>query len=156
MSVTVDVAVVFWVVTSRVLTLILLTWRIWWAPNNASKWQTGFNSMFKGLIGGWLSAFQRYLLPPFSTSTLKISTGFIWTNGNSLPDFTVSERTSPQSYYTVPSWFHKNNQLDASIYKIYFCHKTLHVSVIFCAHHQGLSTVHTANGTFHAGYVTAG
>jgi len=30
--------------------LILLTWRIWWAPNNASKWQMGFNSAFKGLI----------------------------------------------------------------------------------------------------------
>jgi len=22
-------------------TLILLTWRIWWTPNNASKWQMG-------------------------------------------------------------------------------------------------------------------
>jgi len=32
------------------LTLILLTWRIWWAPNNASKWQMGFNSAFKGLM----------------------------------------------------------------------------------------------------------
>jgi len=31
------------------LTLYLLTWRIWWAPNNASKWQMGFNSAFKGL-----------------------------------------------------------------------------------------------------------
>jgi hypothetical protein len=31
------------------LTLILLMWRIWWAPNNASKWQMGFNSTFKGL-----------------------------------------------------------------------------------------------------------
>ena len=30
------------------LTLILLTWRIWWA-NNASKWQMEFNSAFKGL-----------------------------------------------------------------------------------------------------------
>ena len=29
-----------------VLTLILLTWRIWWAPNNASRWQMGFNSAF--------------------------------------------------------------------------------------------------------------
>jgi hypothetical protein len=29
--------------------LYLLTWRIWWAPNNASKWQMGFNSAFKGL-----------------------------------------------------------------------------------------------------------
>jgi hypothetical protein len=31
------------------LTLILLTWRIWWAPNKASKWQMGFKSAFKGL-----------------------------------------------------------------------------------------------------------
>jgi hypothetical protein len=30
------------------LTLILLTWRKWRA-NNASKWQMGFNSAFKGL-----------------------------------------------------------------------------------------------------------
>ena len=33
--------------------------------------------------------------------------------------------------------------------------KILHVSVIFCAHHQELSTVHSAIGTFHAGHVTA-
>jgi hypothetical protein len=31
------------------LILILLTWRIWWAPNNASRWQMGFNWVFKGL-----------------------------------------------------------------------------------------------------------
>jgi len=31
------------------LRLILLTWRIWWAPNNASRWQMGFNSTFEGL-----------------------------------------------------------------------------------------------------------
>jgi hypothetical protein len=31
------------------LTLYLLTWRIWRAPNNASKGQMGFNSAFKGL-----------------------------------------------------------------------------------------------------------
>jgi len=31
------------------LTLILQTWRIWWAPNNASKWQIRFNSTFEGL-----------------------------------------------------------------------------------------------------------
>ena len=31
------------------LTLTLLTWTIWWAPTNASKWQLGFNSAFKGL-----------------------------------------------------------------------------------------------------------
>ena len=31
------------------LTLNSLTWKIWWAPNNASRWQMGFNSAFKGL-----------------------------------------------------------------------------------------------------------
>jgi len=31
------------------LTLYLLTWRIWWAPNNVSKGQMGFNLAFKGL-----------------------------------------------------------------------------------------------------------
>ena len=34
----------FWI-----LTLIPLTWRIWWAPKNGNKWQMGFNSAFKGL-----------------------------------------------------------------------------------------------------------
>jgi len=32
-----------------ILTLILPTWRIWWAPNNASRWQMGFTLAFKGL-----------------------------------------------------------------------------------------------------------
>jgi hypothetical protein len=32
------------------LTLILLTWRKWRTPNNASKQQMGINSAFKGLI----------------------------------------------------------------------------------------------------------
>ena len=32
------------------LNLILLMWRIWWDPNNASKWQMGFNLLFKELI----------------------------------------------------------------------------------------------------------
>ena len=32
-----------------VLTLTVPTWRIWWDPNNARKWQMGFNSAFKGL-----------------------------------------------------------------------------------------------------------
>jgi len=34
------------------LTLTLLTWGKWWAPNNATKGQMGFNSAFKGLITG--------------------------------------------------------------------------------------------------------
>jgi hypothetical protein len=31
----------------------LLTWRIWRAPNNASRWQMGFNSAFEGLKAEW-------------------------------------------------------------------------------------------------------
>jgi len=31
------------ILSSASLTLILLTWRIGWAPNNASRWQMGFN-----------------------------------------------------------------------------------------------------------------
>ena len=34
---------------SSPLTLNRLTWNIWWAPNNASRWQMGFNSAFKVL-----------------------------------------------------------------------------------------------------------
>jgi hypothetical protein len=57
---------------------ILLTWRIWWAPNNASKWQMGFNSVFKGLINPgfswlWLCIFyQLYYI-------LKLPSGSVYT-----------------------------------------------------------------------------
>jgi hypothetical protein len=34
---------------SSSLTLILLTWTIWRAPTNASKWRMGFNSAFEGI-----------------------------------------------------------------------------------------------------------
>jgi len=37
-----------------VLTLNPLTWKIWWAPNNASKWQMGFNPAYKGLKTNFL------------------------------------------------------------------------------------------------------
>jgi hypothetical protein len=35
--------------------------------------------------------------------------------------------------------------------KILFCHETLHVSGMFCAHHQELPAVHVAVGMFRAG-----
>jgi hypothetical protein len=35
--------------SKRALTLNPLTWKIRWAPNNASRWQMGFNSAFNGL-----------------------------------------------------------------------------------------------------------
>jgi hypothetical protein len=36
------------------------------------------------------------------------------------------------------------NQQDALIIQIFFCYKTLHVSGISSAHHQEISTVHSA------------
>jgi hypothetical protein len=42
-----------WTVALSKLALILLTWRIWWACNNVSKRQMGFNSAFKGLMARW-------------------------------------------------------------------------------------------------------
>ena len=42
----------------RRLTLTPLTWKIWWAPNNASKWQTGFNLAFKGLKKIFTASFR--------------------------------------------------------------------------------------------------
>jgi len=44
------------------LTLILLMWRIWWASNNASRWQMGFISVFKGLIASSPSPVLQILL----------------------------------------------------------------------------------------------
>ena len=40
----------------------LLMWRIWWAPNNASKLQRGFNLAFKGLTELCLTIFYSYFM----------------------------------------------------------------------------------------------
>jgi len=45
------------------LTLFLLTWGIWWAPNNASKGQMGFNLAFKGLIYSFLWSLMKSFRP---------------------------------------------------------------------------------------------
>ena len=41
----------------QTLTRNPLTWKIWWAPNNATRWQMRSNSAFKGLIYSYLSKF---------------------------------------------------------------------------------------------------
>ena len=38
------------------LTLILLMWRIWWAPNSASRWQMGFNP-YPGNVENMVSSY---------------------------------------------------------------------------------------------------
>jgi len=45
----IDLQRIFGNFSPTILTLILLMWRIWWTPNNATKWQMGFNSAFQVL-----------------------------------------------------------------------------------------------------------
>jgi hypothetical protein len=59
------------------LTLILLTWRIWWAPNNASRWQMGFNSAFKGLI--WCTT-ASWIFPKIVTRRVALVQDASWTH----------------------------------------------------------------------------
>jgi hypothetical protein len=48
-------------------------WRIWWATNNASRWQMGFNSAFKGLNIYLYSLLRQYYIKQ-------------WTYFNQIPD----------------------------------------------------------------------
>jgi hypothetical protein len=47
-------------------------WRIGWAPNNANRWQMGFNAVFKGLIH--ISLLQLLILTICTYTTLNIIT----------------------------------------------------------------------------------
>jgi hypothetical protein len=55
------------------LILILLKCRIGWAPNNASKWQMGFNLAFKGLsnISFKIVSLYNYTLLPATVKVLE-------------------------------------------------------------------------------------
>jgi len=61
-----------WGIPGLFLILILLTWRIRWAPNNARKWQMGFNLAFKELMVNSLKETQKMtkILPFGATSNL--------------------------------------------------------------------------------------
>jgi hypothetical protein len=54
------------------LILILLMWRIWWAPNNASKWQMKFNLAFKGLKLSTLEPHPTRDLPVNNSSIIQL------------------------------------------------------------------------------------
>jgi hypothetical protein len=60
----------------------------------------------------------------------------------------LSDRASWQASYKTTNQLHEISETS-------FCHKTLHVSGIFCANHQELSTLHTAIGMFlGSGHIT--
>ena len=62
----------YWQSLNKSLTLNPLTWRIWWAPNNASRWQIGFNLEFKGLKAEPLNCNPK--VQHISTQTLATTT----------------------------------------------------------------------------------
>ena len=71
------------------LTLTLLTWTIWRAPTNASKWRMGFNSAFKGLkiVSGSYALWFFFLTirGPFNNThvVMKLSEQLLLTNSPS-------------------------------------------------------------------------
>jgi len=73
------------------LTLILLTWKIRWAPNNNSKWQMGFNSAFKGLRSFAHSSLSRATFFQFLTSNILIS----WSTPSSHRSFGLPTLLTP-------------------------------------------------------------
>jgi len=50
MMIRIIIIIIIIIIIMQWLTLTLLMWRIWWAPNNVSRWQMGFNSAVKRLI----------------------------------------------------------------------------------------------------------
>jgi hypothetical protein len=42
--------------------LTLLTWTIWRAPTNVSKWRMGFNTAFKGLTDVYPEEFKNSII----------------------------------------------------------------------------------------------
>ena len=77
--------ILFWdLLNSLNLTLILKTWRIWWAPNNACKWQTDLIRRLKvnnapTAVGGRDAAYHkglyRELRPLYSSAHSRVTTG---------------------------------------------------------------------------------
>jgi hypothetical protein len=81
-----------------------------------------------------------FLQVPFSTkSCMNLSSSTFVPRAPLIPFFPIC---SPELYlarstlYQADHWFLFNNQPDALIIQILFCHKILHVSAIFSAHHQ--------------------
>jgi hypothetical protein len=77
------------------LTLILLTWRKWWTPNNASKWQMGFNSVFKGLKGdfGFRNGSKKYQTVPWIKLRNRNLYWIDWWNVSVTTDTSSTEQT---------------------------------------------------------------
>jgi len=80
------------------LTLILLTWRKLWTPNNASKWQMGFNSAFKGLKACAKAGFLAALNEQGSCCRMQSCKEALWQSGHILL-FLLTSRTHKQKFF---------------------------------------------------------
>jgi hypothetical protein len=87
----------------------MLTWRIWWAPNNASKGQMGFNSAFKGLRSFWgrlratFALKQKVFLNVIPYILVKIYQHFIATAVNILKSTHCHTLTKQHAVWSPPS-----------------------------------------------------
>ena len=94
------------------LTLALLTRRIWRAPNNASKWQMGFNPVFRGLSQSTMlySAvpLNPYLGTKWDTRQCYVFHGDIWIEKTSFNPFLgkaeIQSRNSFEKLWVVYLW----------------------------------------------------
>jgi len=81
----------------RELTLSPLTWKIWRALNNASRWQMGFNSAFKGLDIQTKALWREICTPNWITQT----TAPLW-HEDSFTSFSHKRRLfQPSPSYTT-------------------------------------------------------
>ena len=121
-------------------------WRIWWVPNNASKWQTGFNSAFKGLNrpGGGVSSVDCWLTPVVrisgSNAGYTMFRGSVKGNGYPLhspvspslplPCVTVCHHVSTGLYYLIRAKLHAS-EASSSVQSLSFYIRTAPPAVEF-------------------------
>jgi hypothetical protein len=77
------------------LTLILLTWRIWWASTNASRLQMEFNSVFKVLMD---QVSKPYVLCKFNLQGLKFQSQLSFTRSINLHSYGIWNCTGVHKY----------------------------------------------------------
>ena len=101
-----------WPVGFKRLTLILLTWRIWWASNNVSGWQMGFNLAFRWLMaekGSWRS-YKQDKFDTFRNSRKEwndVIKPYTWPTCRHHPNRTHDLRSGSQDHHPSTNWVQK-------------------------------------------------
>ena len=94
----------------RLLTLTRVTWRIWWAPTNASKWQMGFNLAFKGLIKLIKNKSRHNFINNLSSATCFTFVSYLqveYTTGIWTTDYNVISGFDEISLYIIMKYYKK-------------------------------------------------